>query len=214
MVSVEEFARLLSINRQIELYDEGYRNILKDSGVVTIRKGVTYYVISIDQTITYRVRKTDLYVYDFYKKPRGTIQEMIDRLRTKILRSPQANAFKPKITLSTPSPVPEKGFVGRIFWNSWGYDQTNNDFVQVVSETAKQVRVRKVKKNQQYDNMNMTGNEAPVPGAFSSEEFTLLKGAYRDEMILRGVDKSGRGSSQSAMWTLWKGERVGFSSYA
>ena len=39
----------------------------------------------------------------------------------------------------------EKVEVGTIFNNSWGYDQTNQDFYKVISKTAKSVKVRQLK---------------------------------------------------------------------
>lgn len=63
----------------------------------------------------------------------------------------------------------ENGFkVGDVVSYSWGYDQTNVDFFEVVAVTAKTVTVREVKKAT-TENGFMCGSTVPVPGAYVGE---------------------------------------------
>jgi len=52
---------------------------------------------------------------------------------------------------------------------SWGYDQTNVDFYQVVGLTPKSIKIRKI---DQYTVSSETGTDlvAPVPNAFTSDK--------------------------------------------
>ena len=54
---------------------------------------------------------------------------------------------------------------GDILYSSWGYEQTNIDFFEVVKATAKTVTVRKIKSEKTYTG-DMSGTSKPVPGAF------------------------------------------------
>ena len=57
--------------------------------------------------------------------------------------------------------------VGDIFYNSWGYDQTNIDWYQVVSvsPTGKTCKIREIQANVK-DTGNMTGETTPIPNKF------------------------------------------------
>ena len=58
--------------------------------------------------------------------------------------------------------------VGDIFSSSWGYDQTNCDFVQVVSVTDKSVRVREIAQNAEQTGY-LSGYTKPIKDAFVKE---------------------------------------------
>jgi len=214
MNKLEQFVMLLFLEKKSRLLNEGYERIIADSGRVMVKTGTKFHVIIVDNSIEYRVDKKTLDVYDFYRKYRGSIDDNIKRLQNKIMNYPKRGNFEPSIVIDKSRVVASKGYVDRIFYNSWGYDQTNNDFVQVVSETDKQVKVRKIVTKQNYDNQSMTGSEIPLRDVFISKEFILVKEMYRGEPALKGIDKSGSGSSQSAIWSEWKGEPISFSSYA
>ena len=60
--------------------------------------------------------------------------------------------------------------IGDIFYNSWGYDQTNIDFFQVVSVTAKTVSIREIRGNiTEYNAHNMTGHTEAKKDCFCGE---------------------------------------------
>lgn len=212
-----KFLELLSIHDQVRLLNQGYMNLIESGeyGKVLIKTGTKYYKIILNDSITCNIDKKTFLVYDFYKHYVGSVESMTENYEKNISRFKKQGNFEPKVSYHRVKVPPKKGYLGKIFYNSWGYDQTNNDFVQVVKETDKQVRVVKVKKDQHRPkDAFMSGSEVPLPGKFNSKEFVLVKELYRGEIVLRGIDKSGSGSSQSATWDQWKGEPIGFSEYA
>lgn len=61
--------------------------------------------------------------------------------------------------------------VGDVFTYSWGYEQTNIDFFQVVSTTEKTVSIRKITAGQaDYDHQFMSGHKVAIKNAFTSDE--------------------------------------------
>lgn len=64
--------------------------------------------------------------------------------------------------------------VGQIFYESWGYNMTHNDFVEVVSETDKSVMVRMIG-NTKLTGGGYTGDEIPNKDVVSNGTFRLLK---------------------------------------
>lgn len=64
--------------------------------------------------------------------------------------------------------------VGDIFTYSWGYDQTNVDYYEVVGVTpsGKSVRVRQIAERETYDAHMMTGTSVPVPGKYIGPPLT------------------------------------------
>src|SRR5262245_42898269 len=61
--------------------------------------------------------------------------------------------------------------VGDILHDSWGWDQTNNDFYQVIAVTARSVLVRHIK-SEHVDRSpdGYAGHVVPLPGRFYGEE--------------------------------------------
>ncbi len=204
-----ELLKLLSINKQLRLLNEGFNNILSYSGKVVVRKGNIYYKVIIDDTITYLIDKKDKKVYNFYKRYVGSVGDVSKNLNTQITKYPKKRSFEPKVKLDFVLNVPTKGYTGKIFFDTWGYDMTINDFVQVVSETAKQVKVRKLKVQKNTDNYGQMGSEKPSLNNFSSKEFILIKDMFRGKMTLRGRNKADN-RSQSVTWSLLTQESMPF----
>jgi hypothetical protein len=72
-------------------------------------------------------------------------------------------------TIKTAAPAPVA--VGDIFRNSWGYDQTNVDYYQVVRVTAKSVSVRPICQKRVEDTGSSNGMACrvrPVPDSFTN----------------------------------------------
>jgi hypothetical protein len=59
--------------------------------------------------------------------------------------------------------------VGDVFVNTWGYEQTNADFYQVVGVTPKTVIVREIE-NQERETGFMSGYAEPVKDGFKGPE--------------------------------------------
>ncbi len=98
---------------------------------------------------------------------------------------------------------------GDILYSSWGYDQTNIDFYQVVEVSAskKSVKIREIGYTEEYNSVQMSGKKMPVPGKFTGE-------------VMNKKVKGGRGLSEyislnsfSSAWK-WDGTPKSFSTYA
>ena len=60
-----------------------------------------------------------------------------------------------------------------IFYTSWGYDQTNVDFYQVVSISGQRVRVRRICQNT-VETGFMSGDTTPIPNKFYNDEILTV----------------------------------------
>lgn len=60
--------------------------------------------------------------------------------------------------------------VGTILCSTWGYDQTNVDFYEVVSATPRTVQLRKIAKRR-VESGYMSYSAQPVAGKFTGEPF-------------------------------------------
>ena len=69
--------------------------------------------------------------------------------------------------------------IGDIFYNSWGYDQTNIDFYQVISTTAKTITLRAIKgASDDFNTYHLTGTTVPVKDNFCSDELIRKRRIY------------------------------------
>lgn len=69
--------------------------------------------------------------------------------------------------------------VGDLLYNSWGYDQTNIDFYQVVAVGAKSVKIRPIASAYVKEGYcSMSEFVAPVPDAFTGEAETKVLQMY------------------------------------
>jgi len=69
--------------------------------------------------------------------------------------------------------------VGTILYYSWGYEQTNVQFFQVVSRTAKRVSLREIEGETLKINAGgMSGQTKPIPNAFIGEKFNKAVKPY------------------------------------
>lgn len=96
--------------------------------------------------------------------------------------------------------------VGTILETSWGYDQTNVDFYEVVKKTARFAVVREIAAMIAEDTAYLVGKKMPIPGKFIGEE------------IRRKIFNYGNGDqiaiSSCANASIWNGTPSLFSSYA
>jgi hypothetical protein len=105
--------------------------------------------------------------------------------------------------------------VGDVFYESWGYEQTNIDFAQVValSKTGKtaicQMMSQKITSTEGLSSMA----EMVVPDTVAGDTFKLL---VRDADTLRGSYPfcNNKDSKRFGIFSRWKGEPVYQSHYA
>ena len=95
--------------------------------------------------------------------------------------------------------------VGDIIYNSWGYDQTNIDFYQVISKTEKSVKLRMIKKETEETGF-MCGHCIALKNQFTNRPSINKRIKYYKDKI--SIHFSfGCGSK-------WNGEKLYFSWYA
>lgn len=97
--------------------------------------------------------------------------------------------------------------VGDIFVATWGYDQTNANFFQVVKVGAKSVSVREIKGR--IDNPNdqsMTGSSLPIKNSFKGAPKTRKLYEYSGEPRFNAGDSMGSARP-------WNGRPVAVSWY-
>ena len=68
--------------------------------------------------------------------------------------------------------------VGMVLANSWGYEQTNVDFYEVVGKRGQAVTLRKVESELIEQNGWASGRVKPRPGRYAGEPFRKRIGAY------------------------------------
>ncbi|MFA5448854.1 MAG: hypothetical protein WC292_00210 [Clostridia bacterium] len=96
--------------------------------------------------------------------------------------------------------------VGDIFVYTWGYEQTNVDFYQVIKVTKKTVTILPIKTKGIYNYGTMTGNKTPIKNSFTENDKPIRKKPYlfMDEWHLK---------FDHGVASPWNGEPVSYSSY-
>lgn len=99
--------------------------------------------------------------------------------------------------------------VGQIFYDSWGYEQTNIDFYEVVRTTGKTVWLKEIAAEKKYTG-DMVGTTTAIPKKYISEEMkkSVLWGDWNTKNNGFYLKSSYGGMSP------WNGEPKRFSSYA
>ena len=97
--------------------------------------------------------------------------------------------------------------IGDIFYNSWGYEQTNIDYYQVVKATKKTISLRRIKGTaEDYNNSGMTGSVIPLKNNFvDNEVIRKTPYLYNNDWWI----KFDYGASRK-----WNGEAMNFTNYA
>jgi len=98
--------------------------------------------------------------------------------------------------------------VGDIFYTSWGYEQTNIDFYEVVRVTEKTAHIRELKQSR-TDTSFMQGVCEPIPGSYSTERINKSRtDNWSGQPLLKNAD----GNNHSGY--MYDGTPKRFSSYA
>ena len=96
--------------------------------------------------------------------------------------------------------------ISDIFYNSWGWEQTNIDFYQVVAVTKKTVKIRQVNQHRDYNAANMSGKTIALMNDFKSDD-VLVKKPYLWDGAWRLNFEHGTGC-------LWDGSQLTYTTYA
>jgi hypothetical protein len=126
------------------------------------------------------------------------------------------------VKLPDAKPEPEAdplaaAIVGAIFVYTWGYDQTNAYFYEVVKRTPKSVMVRRLEAIETPDPDGfMTGQTVPQPGQFCRDQFQHVIPAQRKALkaYRYGDEAEPMLTFDYGVGTLWNGEPVRVSHYA
>ena len=94
--------------------------------------------------------------------------------------------------------------IGDIFYTSWGYDQTNVDFFEVVAKTSKMLKLREIKAKKDY-RYGYSGLANPIRGSFADDKIYTRK--YDEGNKAVKID-------DVAYARLWDGKPKTFSTYA
>jgi hypothetical protein len=106
------------------------------------------------------------------------------------------------------APMPEPYTVGSILYASWGYEQTNIDFYQVVARKGDWVTLQPMNKTKQYDG-HMSGT--CTPDGLVDIACTFRRRLRIDD---RGVCYGCNGPESYMSLHAWDGRPKGFSEYA
>ena len=98
--------------------------------------------------------------------------------------------------------------VGDIVSNSWGYEQTNVDFAQVVKVTKKTITVRPISQEVEEGSIGNSGMSQNVSGVKDS----FLERGEEFRLTVRPEGRLGGGASY-AYWSKWDGRPKYSSSY-
>ena len=105
---------------------------------------------------------------------------------------------------NTTAPTTSSIEIGDIFCSSWGYEQTNIDFFEVVAKTPKTLKLRLVKAKKDYC-YGYSGLATPIKGSFAD-----------DKVYSRKYDEGNKSVKIDYVRysTLWDGQPELFSTYA
>ncbi len=112
--------------------------------------------------------------------------------------------------------------VGTIFENTWGYEQTNADFYEVVGKRGKSVILRQLK-TKLTPSSDMTGHAVPLRGEYEnrkhcggladSEDYEIIKRPFvfeNDSLFAGRIFVNARYGCAE----VWDGRPVAYSTYA
>lgn len=91
---------------------------------------------------------------------------------------------------------------GAILQGSWGYEQTNQEFWQVIERSGRKVIVRRLNKRNTGSTGYMSNNEMPIPDSYAGDPVTKM------------INKRGRLVFENFTLSLWDGREVESTHYA
>lgn len=108
----------------------------------------------------------------------ATLEKLLGRM-AETVQDPKTARRRPQAKVAMPNPVDLGVKVGDFFYTSWGYDQTNVEFFEVVGLTGASVRLREVAQNVE-DRGSGSESVTPRPGAYIGEVMTkrIKDGGY------------------------------------
>jgi len=127
-------------------------------------------------------------------------------MNTQINNTLTANAEIKSAAQATNNTMFERAIeTGDVLVSSWGYEQTNVDFYQVVGATAKSLKLRRIKQENSWNTDRTSGGKTiPKVNDFSGEVFTRRYSPDRDYVKI----------ADRMYASKWNGKPQSFTSYA
>ena len=97
---------------------------------------------------------------------------------------------------------------GKIISDSWGYDQTNIDFYQIVKRSGSFVTLQAMSETREHNHMTMTGTTVPQAVKPNARQFRRKVHHNREGQEI-GIAINSYGWAK-----LWDGQPEHFSTYA
>jgi len=101
--------------------------------------------------------------YDWYNSFRS--QDDLDKKAKATIESYKGHADRKEKDRQDTADFQHKYVVGDILYSSWGYDQTNVEFYEVVAITAKSIKVREIAQTSTSNGVG-SDNVMPVKGKY------------------------------------------------
>jgi hypothetical protein len=141
--------------------------------------------------------KPALNAFGFYESE-ASRAEAIERVRRSLATHAEAKAKRREERRQ-----PHSLAVGQVLLSSWGYEQTNVDFYEVVAVRGAVVDIRKLAASTTNDS-DMTGHATPVPGQYVSDVIRSKRPDARNSVRL----------NSHCIATPWNGKPARWTSYA
>ena len=159
--------------KEIKVGDYRFQFGTNDKGKPTFYYGKVLTAGKNKGTLKYIKR----YFYRSVEQRDQSARETIESYTKQIQSKAEYKATK----LAAAKSIDRTSLVGKIFYASWGYEQTNIDFFQVVSVKAKQVTIREIAAESILDSEGfMCDRCKPCPNEFIGEPLTKLIKANPD----------------------------------
>lgn len=148
-------------------------------GIFTIVQDFNRFTVKITRPSKgkYQLGVKNVYYYSFKRKDEAQSVLAMSRFVNQFMTEQELkNAAKEieKETLSAAKKNFENPYkVGQIFYNSWGYDQTNIDFFQIIEVKSKSVVMQAIGGERTYDQQD-SGKVMPVADSFEGKPFTKI----------------------------------------
>lgn len=128
-------------------------------------------------------------------------EEYITKFLEKIAASAKAKEERKAKKSAAQKSIVNPFKVGEMFYRSWGYEQTNINFYQVVAVGQKSVKLREVAQHMIREAGFMCEYVEPVKDAFIGKEFTKIVKVY--------VNYDGKASEPEIGYSKWDFRREG-----
>jgi hypothetical protein len=100
-------------------------------------------------------------------------QQAIAEHKKQVIANQQAKAKEAEEAKDVKATAAASVKVGDILATSWGYEQTNVEFYQVIDAKGQRIILREIRKDYR-DGGNMSGYSTPLPGKFATDKTVKL----------------------------------------